>query len=420
MRIVRSFGGPDTSSGVTDANGDYSIDQLEPGNKTFSFTREDILPVTKSVDLSGREAHLDAQLSSGTHVSGVVVTDSACPFRMPTSTPRVRSAARGGFRATKTDASGGFSFDAMAPGHYSFTASKTGYADGTLNDYDVSSNAPIADLAEDRRRHLRSRHRRRPRRHAEGQRHGAEQQRQRRGRGRWRRQLQDPRGADRNGPRFSAELMRSFGDSAAATRKTIDVAPGASVQVDIDFNTNTIVRGRVTRDGSPLAGANISFFPNDRSGAQVAVPTDDAGNYTASGLRTARTACMVVDRSASIRIRPTTTSTAPSQFDIDIRTALATGHVTDSGSGDPVANARIQMRARNRDQRDDPMRGASTDSSGNFTLDSVSPGTYTITADKEGYGNDVRDVAVTDSGVPPVELTIARNDGVTLQRGRRT
>jgi len=60
-------------------------------------------------------------------------------------------------------------------------------------------------------------------------------------------------------------------------------------------------------------------------------------------------------------------------------------------------------------------RGATTDSSGNFTLDSVSPGTYTVTADATGYGNDVHEVTVTESGAPPVQMTIARNDGVTLQ-----
>ena len=415
MRMVRSFGGPDASTAVTDANGDYSIDQLEPGNKSFSFTREGYLEVTKSVDLSGREAHLDAQLSSGTHVSGVVVTDSGVP--VPDADIRAASAlsGSGGFRSTKTDASGGFSFDGMAPGHYSFTASKTGYADGTLNDYDVSSNVPLkialktggviyghvtgvapADM---------------PKVSVMARNNNGNAEAAVDGAGNYRIE-----GAPTGTVRLNAELMRSFGDSRSSDPKTIDVAPGASVQVDIDFNTNTIVRGRVTRDGSPLAGANVSFFPTDRSGAQVAVPTDDAGNYTASGLSDGSYSVMVLDTQ---RFNPYSTHYdvhGSSQFDIDIRTAPLRGRVIDSGSGDPVANARIQMRGK--DSGIGGMiatRGASTDSSGNFTIDSVSPGTYTVTADKDGYGNDVRDVAMTDSGVPPLELSIAKNDGVTLR-----
>ena len=104
-----------------------------------------------------------------------------------------------------------------------------------------------------------------------------------------------------------------------------------------------------------------------------------------------------------------------STFDIDIKTAGITGHVTDAGSGDPVNGARIQLKSK--DSGFGGMistRAATTDSSGNFTIDSVSPGTYTVTADKDNYGNDVRDVVVTESGAQPLQLTIAKADGVTL------
>jgi large repetitive protein len=415
MRIVRADGGADATTAVTDGNGDYSIDQLEPGTKSFSFTREGYLPSTKSVELTGREARLDAQLSSGVRVSGVVVTDSGVP--VPDADIRATSAltGSGGFRATKTDAAGGFSFDGLAPGHYSFTASKNGYADGTLTDYDVSSNAPLrialktggviyghvtgvaaADISKVTV----------VARNNNGNSDAAVD-----GAGNYRIE-----GAPTGTVRVNAELMRGFGEMRSSDPKTIDVAPGGSVQVDIDFNTNTIVRGRVTRDGTPLAGANVSFFPNDRAGAQVQVSTDEAGNYTAGGLSDGTYSVMVLDTQ---RFSPFSTKydvRGSSTFDIEIRTSALRGRVMEAGSGDPVANARVQLRSKESGIGGMiATRGANTDTSGNFTIDSVSPGTYTVTADKDGYGNDVRDVSVTDSGAAPLELSIAKNDGVTLR-----
>lgn len=414
MRIVRSFGGSDGSTGVTDGNGDYSIDQLEPGNKTFSFTLEGYLPASKSVDLSGREARLDAQLSSGLHVTGVVVTDAGAP--VPDADIRASSAASGsgGFRATKTDASGAFTFDSVAPGHYSFTASRQGYADGTVTDFDVSSNAPVrialktggviyghvSGLGPDDLQHATV-----TARNNSGNGESAVD-----ASGNYR-----IVGAPTGTVRVTADLMRSIGNMQSTDPQTIDVSPGASVQVDLTFNTNTIVRGRVTRDSVPLAGANVSFFPTDHAGAQVSVTSDDSGNYTAAGLSDGAYSVMVLDTQRMNPFSERYDVHGSATFDINIRTTPLTGHVTDAGSGEAVANARIQMKSK--DSGVGGMistRGASTDSSGNFTIDSVSPGTYTVTADKEGYGNDVRDVSVGDSGAQPVQLTIARNDGVTL------
>ncbi|HEX3110266.1 MAG TPA: carboxypeptidase regulatory-like domain-containing protein, partial [Thermoanaerobaculia bacterium] len=414
MRIVANFGGPDASAATTDGNGDYTIDQLEPGTKSFSFTMEGYLPTTKSVDLSGREVRLDAQLSSGLHIAGVVVTDAGSP--VPDADVRASSAVSGsgGFRATKTDASGGFTFDSIAPGHYSFTASKSGYADGSVTDFDVSSNAPVrialktggviyghvSGLSGDDLQHVTV-----AARNNNGNGEAAVD-----ASGNYR-----IVGAPTGTVRVTAELMRSLGNAQSTDPQTIDVEPGASVQVDLTFNSNTIVRGRVTRDGAPLAGANVNFFATDRAGAQVSVPTDDNGNYSASGLTNGSYNVMVLDTQRMNPFSEHYDVNGSATFDIDIKTTGITGHVTDAGSGDPVANARIQVKSK--DSGVGGMistRGASTDSAGNFTIDSVSPGTYTITADKDGYGNDVRDVAVTESGAQPVQLSIAKADGVTL------
>jgi hypothetical protein len=59
-------------------------------------------------------------------------------------------------------------------------------------------------------------------------------------------------------------------------------------------------------------------------------------------------------------------------------------------------------------------RGAITDTNGSFILDSVPPGSYTITSRKEGYANDVKDVYVSDSASDDLEIRLSANIGLTL------
>jgi protocatechuate 3,4-dioxygenase beta subunit len=413
IRMIRQFGPEGVTT--TDANGEYSMDQLEPGQKSFSFSRDGYLPVTKSVDLSGREARLDAQLSSGTRVAGMVVTDAGAP--VADAEVRAQSAlAGGGFHGARTDAGGNFSIEGLAPGHYTFSASKAGYADGTLRDFDISGGAPIrialktggvvyghvSGVAANDLAHVTV--------SVRGANGSAEAPVDNAGNYR-------VEGAPTGSVRVSAELMRSFGDMRSSEPKNTELAAGGSMQVDLDFNTNTVVRGRVSRNGIPLGNAAVMFLPEARAGApQVQVSTDDSGNYTASGLSNGAYSVMVMDTQ---RLNPYTTKYdvhGSGTFDIDIKTAQLRGRVTEAGSGEPVSKARVQIRSKESGVGAFiGTRAVITDDSGSFTFDSISSGTYTVTADKDGYGNDVRDVSVSETSAPPLDLTIAKNDGITLK-----
>ena len=52
---------------------------------------------------------------------------------------------------------------------------------------------------------------------------------------------------------------------------------------------------------------------------------------------------------------------------------------------------------------------------GTFRIDSVSPGNYHVRAQKSGYGQQIQDVMVSESGSSPVELRLAKQDGVSLR-----
>jgi hypothetical protein len=60
------------------------------------------------------------------------------------------------------------------------------------------------------------------------------------------------------------------------------------------------------------------------------------------------------------------------------------------------------------------LRGAITDATGSFIVDSVPPGNYVVTATKDGFGNDVKDVYVGDTTPADLEFHLASSVGVVL------
>ena len=95
------------SGATTDPNGEYTIDAVDPGQKTFTFARQGYLTIDKSVSLSGREVRLDVQLSSGIPVTGVVVTEGGAP--VADASVNAMSAANSSFgNGVRTDAGGNF------------------------------------------------------------------------------------------------------------------------------------------------------------------------------------------------------------------------------------------------------------------------------------------------------------------------
>src|SRR5439155_547599 len=109
---------------------------------TFTFDRSGYLQEQRTVTLSGKETRLDVQLSTGIQVTGTVTTEAGGPVADANVSASSGSEMFGG-RGVSTDANGTFQFEGLAPGHYSFTATKTGLANGIARDIDISTGAPI-------------------------------------------------------------------------------------------------------------------------------------------------------------------------------------------------------------------------------------------------------------------------------------
>lgn len=420
-RVMR-FDGTD-NSGTTDPSGEYSIDSLEPGEKTFTFSRSGYVAQQKTVTIpAGKDARLDVQLSSGMRATGVVVTDGGAPI--PDATVRAMSASEmDGGREGRTDASGNFTIEGLAPGHYTFTAGKAGYAPGTLRDIDIASSGPVRVILKSGGVITG---------HVNG--------------------LTAPEleqatvvasvsgggvnfmggggnvtapvdsggnfrieGAPSGTVRVSARTGAMFGGSSkTAAPKTVELEPGGTAQVDIDFKSSTVIRGRVTRNGVPVPRAQVAFIPRGgRSQTTSSGSADADGRYELSGLDDGTYTVQAVDME---RLSPFTTQYevhGSDTFDITIKTVTLRGRVIDAADSRPLNEANIQLQSSG--QSFIGGRSAQTDASGNFILDNVAAGNYQITADKSGYGHDSRTITIGDSAPEDVQFHLSPGDGITIR-----
>ncbi|HWS72472.1 MAG TPA: carboxypeptidase-like regulatory domain-containing protein, partial [Thermoanaerobaculia bacterium] len=415
--VRQGDGGPmRTPDGMatTDSNGEFAIEALEAGEKTFQVSASGYLTESRTLTLSGRDARLDVQLSSGTKVSGVVVTEAGAPV----ADAQVYIRGLGGMgtrRSARSDANGAFQLGGLAPGHYTFFAERTPYTQATVHDFDISSGAPLrivmtsggtitghvfglspAELS-----------------HAQvtAWASGDDVSAPVDSNGNYRLE-----GAPTGSVRMRASTMTGMvGSSRNSPTKTVQVEPGAVVQVDLEFRNDTVVRGRVTRNGAPLANAVVDFIPRSGStGTRVSAQSDGSGSYNATGLEDGSYRVAVVDIERFTPYSTTYEVKGSGTFDIDIKAAPVRGRVTDSGTGQGIGEARVELRSAANSTDFLGMRSTVTDANGGFLLDSVSPGAYHITASKSGYGSEVRDLTVGDTAADSVNLALATNDGITL------
>lgn len=401
---------------VTDANGEYSLDSLEPGEETIEISHPKYIGTSRTVTLKGREVRLDVQLSGGQRVTGVVVTESG----MPVPDADIEAFSAGGSpRGARSNANGSFEFESLAPARYRFTASKQGYLEGSEDDVDVSAGAPlrlvlrtggtiyghVTGLSETEL--------------------SSATVEARSGRA-YASSVVDPsgnyrlEGAPVGTVQVSASVMsRSLIGRRSSASQTVEMQAGGSQQVNLDFNSDTVIRGRVTRNGAPMSSATVQFFPRGGAGTtgSAYVSTDDQGNYSASGLEAGEYNVLVADMQRFSSYSTTYTVRGSATFDIDYKAARVRGHVIDALTNEPVTDASVSFRSASGGPQEmfRGTRAALSDANGDFMLDYVSPGSYAVTASREGYGNVMQEISITEAGRDDLELKLQRADGVTLR-----
>lgn len=398
---------------TTDANGEYVLEGLDPGEETIQVSHPKYNDVSKSVTLKGRETKLDVQLEGGETITGIVVTDSGAPV----AEAEVEAFSAGGGRhGARTNASGAFEIEGMRRGRYRFTAAKNGFVEGRVDDVDIASGSQIritlgtggsiygrvtgvseADMA-----------------NVTVTARGA--------RGTSSSAAVDPQGNYRlDGAPIgtvsvsAAVQPRDFMGRRQSASQTLEVAPGSAQQVNIDFRGDVVIKGRILRNGKPLGGANVSFWPRKSgSGSSASVNADEQGMYTMTGLEEGEYSVSVTDVQRFSPYNTVYNVRGSATFDIDFKAASVRGRVIDSSTNEPIENASVQFRSTGTGTDMRGLRTAMTDSNGVFTVDYVNPGGYVVTASREGFGNSVQETTFSDAGRDDLEFRLSRNDGVLL------
>jgi hypothetical protein len=142
--------------------------------------------------------------------------------------------------------------------------------------------------------------------------------------------------------------------------------------------------------------------------------TDSSGHYEISGLEDGPYTVQVVDMKSLVPYTTTYEVHGSGNFDIEVRTSALRGRVTDAATGQPIEGATVDIRPRGNDVGFFGTRSVPTDANGAFMLDQVARGTYQISADKQGYGHEARDVNI-DETPDVIELKLNPSAGVTLK-----
>ena len=407
---------PGQEGATTDANGDYSFDALEPGERTVEASHRTLGTTRRSVTLKDAETRLDLQLDAGMPVTGMVVDEGGSPVGDAQVSAFGAGSSRGG--SARSSADGSFEMDGLAAGRYRFTATKSGYAQARQEDVDISSGAPVRltmgsggtiygrvtgveqrDLAQTSVRATAS--------------------------GTYLSAAVDPSGNYRieGVPAGTFQVSASvntaaFGGGRSTPAQTVTVEAARSQQVDLEFRDDIVVDGRVTRNGTPLAGAIVSFVPKTAAAQTAARGTTDAdGIYEITGLMEGEYDVAAIDTDRFSPYYTTATVRGSTTFDIDFTTVSLRGRVIDASTSEPLGSASVDLRPASQLESPRMGRGAATDNSGAFAIDFVPPGSYLLTVTRDGYGNLVREMTVGQGATDKLELKLSRGDGVTFRIG---
>src|SRR5262249_53145052 len=114
-------------------------------------------------------------------------------------------------------------------------------------------------------------------------------------------------GAPSGTVRVGARTGQMFGgNNRSAQAQTIQLDPGGTATVDLEFKSDTTVRGRVISNNQPVSSATVSFIPRaGRSQTSASVRSDSSGNYEITGLDDGQYNVQVMDM---VNLTPYTTT----------------------------------------------------------------------------------------------------------------
>lgn len=411
--VPATSGGPmfaGRNGATTNARGEYSLDGLTAGEATILFQHEQFASARKTVNLQGRETQLDAQLAAGVAVRGTVVNDAGAPV----ADAQVEVMGSTAFDRVRSGSAGEFEFKALEAGRYRLTAEKAGYMSTLLENVDVGDGQPI-------RIELKSGATLTGRvLGLTAEEFATTSVTASSGRARATTSVDSAGNYKLVGAPTGTVTVSAMTGNVAGTRsaplKTIELTPGGSQQLDIEFAGDVVIEGRVLQNGQPLPRVGVSFAPRVmNAGTFASAQADDQGRYRITGVSEGDYTISVFDPQRYVAHTSSYHVRGSARFDIAFTSSTVRGRVIDAASGGPLADVAVGLQSTSAIQSRGLTRSALTDAQGSFVFDAVTEGAYTMTASKSGYGAQPRDLTVASSPIDGLEIVLSRSSGVTLR-----
>lgn len=359
---------------VSKKNGSFVFEGVPRGRIKVQAKSPEHAERQVEIVVSEQTPPVEIGLASGGAISGFVVTAGGAPVAAPIALIDEQN-----FRQIKrTDPSGAFSFDHLAPGRYRIATGMVGaqeiiLAQGerregvvlTAQSQGRSVRGTVTGLGREELEHTfvivhsetRNAHAMRP---------------------------LDARGEFvLNGlPPGPAELRVEASASSRSQRKSIQVPADKDLVVDIEFAAGVRLAGRVTQGGKPVgAGKKVSMNPLPRKpGASYRGQTAADGSYRIEGIAADE---YEVSADAGPR-RVIRISGEDAVLDLEIPAVQLAGRVMEDGGTAPVVEAHVYATPVGADASRVRPNGSS-DHFGEFKLTGLEPGAIVLSAYKRGY-----------------------------------
>jgi uncharacterized GH25 family protein len=395
VEAVRRGPGPSNDRATTDADGDYELNSVPPGQRNLTFNKDGFVAAMKSVEAAaGKDARLDATLERGRELSGRVIDESG----QAVAGADIRAEGEP-VRPVETDSEGSFRLAGLRDGKFRIIAHKNGYVDDrqevdtvaqpnvtlTLGRGATITGRIVGLTADELSNAIVSFY----------------------GMGFGNARPDSAGNFTITGVRDGRITVQASSGSMSgnrSARKTIDVINGSAPPVELVFTTGYTVHGRVNAHGRSMADFNINFSAGDSSLAPGSGRLDNDGNYSVSGLGAGEYHVSIFGPMVGLVYNEKYTVSGDGIFDVDLRTSSLRGRVTDR-DGKPISDARVVAEVVKRVAMSPPPRPAVTDSDGRYVVDFIGDGAWRLVAQKEQYQPATREVTVA-GGAPDVDFQL--------------
>ncbi|MEO8382542.1 MAG: carboxypeptidase regulatory-like domain-containing protein [Acidobacteriota bacterium] len=405
-----------SGSAQADGDGRYRLEGVPTGPQTVTATQDGYQTAVRDLEVRAGVNHLDLRLAEGFGVTGVVVDERG--RALPGVGVTILTSGPGFAREDVSGGDGAFAFRGLAPGTYSLSALKEGYAaahqDVQLVDRGVDGlelrlqqgggviTGRILGLAPQTFSQLQITALKQPMTTLDALREGKP----------------DPQGNYRVSGVFPGEwTVTARLPSGRQARKTVTVAEGgAEAHADLQFERGVTLSGHVRRTGQPVPDASVAATgtSGDSSGSTV---TDSAGAFRIEGLVAGEHRLAVLVAQSGQRVEQVIALTSDQNLDVDLPVTRVSGEVVDAATGGPLAGVSVVA-----EPALPGMPGAfhprtTTDAYGRFELTGLARGNYRLTAQRDGYApaSVPVELSTDDATFNGARLVLERGPGQALR-----